>query len=434
MSLDAHVAYRSRLRAAALSAAFLLVSALAVVAVPGVAHATTPPFEPDPLSIGGLTFFDATGNVVTGGSITDDPLAAYVQASTAGRAGDDKATLFGYVPKLGVASGAWGGEGLTASDVYPNVAAPAALAGSPLPLVTGTSGDLTLANLMAAFPNNDTSSDGYAGLYQLRLKTSGPGQSAAGTYDSADIMIAGSTWSVVYSNVTSTPTTTTTVGSSTSSTSTTTSSSTSTTATSSSTTSTTISPTAVVTMVGLSASPTDPVSAGSTVTLTATLTPSDAVGSVQFLDGSAALGGPVVVASGTATTTTTTLEVGTDSLSAQFTPDDPTAFGASISPEVSYTVTAATSAATTTTTVTTLSSSASSSGATSSSSLALTGADAARSAAGGIVLVLLGLALVLTERRRRRIALERAGISLMPFGPPSPFQPPPLPEEPPCLS
>jgi len=189
-----------RLRRSVLGLTALVVAASGLAgAGPGSASATStvPPYEPDPGSIGALTFYDASGSVVTGGSINDAPFAAYVQAGTPGRTGDTKATLFGYLPKSGVPTGAFSGEQLTASTTYPNPSAPAALKASPLPLVSLTSADETLATLISDFPN--TATDAYQGLYQLRLKTSGVGQAAGVAYDSADIQVTGSTWTLVYS-------------------------------------------------------------------------------------------------------------------------------------------------------------------------------------------------------------------------------------------
>lgn len=74
-----------------------------------------------------------------------------------------------------------------------------------------------------------------------------------------------------------------------------------------------------------------------TETLTATLTPDTAVGSVQFSDGSTTLGDPVTLTNGTASTTIT-LASGEHSLSAVFTPTDTTAFSASTSNTLDYTV------------------------------------------------------------------------------------------------
>ncbi|MCU1390833.1 MAG: hypothetical protein JWL72_4171, partial [Ilumatobacteraceae bacterium] len=175
---------------------------LAVVAVSGgrVASADTAPpaFEPDPGSIGGLNFYDASGTSITSGAITAAPFAAYVQATGPGRPGDSKATLFGYVPKNGVPSGSWAGEALTASTNYPNAAAPGPLATSSTPVVSLVAGDTTLAALASDYPN--VAADSYRGLYQLRLKTSGAGQTGRPKYYSADILVTGSAWSVVYSS------------------------------------------------------------------------------------------------------------------------------------------------------------------------------------------------------------------------------------------
>ena len=257
-----------------------------LVGTAGIAFAAAPPYEPAAGSIGGLIFYNSSGAQVTTGNLADDPFAAYVQATTPGRPGDDKATLFGFLPKNGQSPGQWSGEALTASPVYPNAGAPGQLGTTSLPVLTGTSGDLTLEDLIQSFPN--TATDSYAGLYQLRLETSGPGQSAnTAAYDSADIVISGSTWTEVYSADASPTATTTTLG---------------------------------------TPSPASPVTVGSfggtqSVNLSATVTPTSAVGTVQFLDGATPVGSPVAVASGAASSTAT-LAVGTHSLSATFIPEN----------------------------------------------------------------------------------------------------------------
>ncbi len=76
---------------------------------------------------------------------------------------------------------------------------------------------------------------------------------------------------------------------------------------------------------------------GTVETLTATLTPPGAAGTVQFSDGSTPLGSPVTVTSGAAQITTT-LPIGTHSLSVMFTPTDPVAFTSSTSSAVPYVV------------------------------------------------------------------------------------------------
>ncbi|CRK62099.1 hypothetical protein [Alloactinosynnema sp. L-07] len=73
----------------------------------------------------------------------------------------------------------------------------------------------------------------------------------------------------------------------------------------------------VNTTTALSAAPAAPVTAGSAVTLTATVSPST-TGQVQFRDGANALGAPVAVNNGVATLTTSALAVGARSLTAEF--------------------------------------------------------------------------------------------------------------------
>lgn len=241
--------------------------------------APVPPWETgagvDPDEAGSLLFFDSSGNPVTGGSI-NAPIAAYAQGTAVLNAGDSSASLYGYLPKNGVAPGAWGGEVLAGPSAYPNTAAPAPVSHT-LPVVQQGAHDLTVADLEGDYANTDTSTDGYAGLYQLRLFSAGDsGQSA--DYDSADIQVTGSTWSVVYPAVVSTPTTTV-----------------------------------------LTVAPSSPQTAGTSLTLTATISPT-AAGTVQFEDGAINLGSPVTVAGGVATTSTSSLAAGSHTLHAVFTP------------------------------------------------------------------------------------------------------------------
>ena len=72
-------------------------------------------------------------------------------------------------------AGTWSGEQLSGSTVYPNASAPAPLNTSTLPVVTGSASDVSLATYVLSFPNSDTSTtDGYAGLYVLRLVSGNP--------------------------------------------------------------------------------------------------------------------------------------------------------------------------------------------------------------------------------------------------------------------
>jgi len=288
-------------------AASLAIASSVFLGAAGTASAAAaPPWEPDPSSVGGLTFYDAAGHVITHGNVSDAPFAAYVQGSSTVRAGDTVATLFGYLPKNGVAIGAWSGEAISSSPSYPNPGAPAPLNTSPLPLVSLTGADgASLEFLVGDFPN--TATDAYAGLYQLRLRTSAAGGQPTTSYDSADILIQGSgasqTWQVVYP-VTSTST-------------------------------------------SLAASPASPSNINTPVTLTATVSPAVA-GTVVFKDGGSAIGSPVTVTGGTASTTWTSSTAGAHSLTAVFTPADPGGFNGSTSPAVPYQLNSLPAQATTT--------------------------------------------------------------------------------------
>ncbi|MEU3921713.1 Ig-like domain-containing protein [Streptomyces sp. NPDC029004] len=101
------------------------------------------------------------------------------------------------------------------------------------------------------------------------------------------------------------------------------------------------------TTTSLAVSPASPVTAGTPVTLTATVGPAGAAGTVQFKDNGAALGNPVNVSGGQAALTTSSLGAGNHSLTAAFTPSS-TAYNASASAAVAYTVNTAPATATTT--------------------------------------------------------------------------------------
>ena len=130
-------------------------------------------------------------------------------------------------------------------------------------------------------------------------------------WDAADIVISGTTWTQVYPVTTSQSTTT-----------------------------------------ALAVTPGSPQDAGVQVTLTATVTPGNAPGSVQFFDGANPIGGPATVVSGSASTATSGLSIGSHSLTAQFTPtnpaSNPTEFTGSTSTAQSFVVTTAPSTPTNT--------------------------------------------------------------------------------------
>ncbi|GIG61222.1 hypothetical protein Lfu02_55940 [Longispora fulva] len=83
--------------------------------------------------------------------------------------------------------------------------------------------------------------------------------------------------------------------------------------------------------------PAGPVTSGTNVTFTATVSPNTAAGTVEFRRGTSVVGTSPVVG-GTATLSTTTLPVGTFSLTAAFIPADAAAYKPSVSSAQSYTI------------------------------------------------------------------------------------------------
>jgi hypothetical protein len=259
----------------------------------------TPPWEPDANARAAIVFYDVSGNVVTGGSIDNSPVAAYVQATGPGRSVDNTATLFGYVAQPGVNPGAWHGEQMTAGNTYPVTTAPPPLNSSPNPTVAGQPGEESMRTLQTDFPHPPTDAGTpYDGVYQIRIFTSGTsGQDPL--YFRADVQITGNTWSQIYPPPPS-------LGQSTTTT--------------------------------LTASPPSPQTVGTPVNLTATVVPSSATGTVQFLDNAATLGPAVGVTGGVASMSAGSLAVGQHSFSAVFTPTDATAFLRSTANPVPYTI------------------------------------------------------------------------------------------------
>jgi len=276
-----------------------LVAGAVVLGAAGIATAAPPPYPNDPSSVATLALYDASGNPITHGSITDTPFAAYAQASGAVRAGDTKATLYAYTPVFGLPAGSWSGAAISASTSYPIPGAPAP-ANASLPTAAVSNLDQTLGSYISGA----ASAGAYAGFYQLRLKTSAPGLGVAPGWASLDIQVTGSSWDVVNPAPSSTATTTT-----------------------------------------LTATPVGSAAVGSSVTLNAAITPATAPGTVQFKDGASNIGAAVPVVAGAATTSTSALATGSHSLTAVFTPTNPpanpTQYAGSTSPVVTYGITAA---------------------------------------------------------------------------------------------
>ena len=285
--------------AAATALSTMLVSLL-TVATPASA-ATMPAYEPDPNSIGSLSFYDSTGNLVTSGTDLSHLFDYAVASTEASRPGTTKATLnFSFPDHTKPDSQTWFTTQGSPSTVFPNPNAPAPVnTFGRRPVATAlTQGD---ANLSAVLPTTILDqTDGYKDLVQVRVKDSGPGlgNGVQSVFWSTDIMFdrTANTWQQVYPAVATTTATTTT----------------------------------------LTTSPASPQAPGTNVTLTASVSPSAAAGSVQFKDGTTNLGAPVAVSGGTATYSTTALAQGSHSLTATFIPTDPTAFSASTSAAKSY--------------------------------------------------------------------------------------------------
>ena len=109
-----------------------------------------------------------------------------------------------------------------------------------------------------------------------------------------------------------------------------------------------VAPTA--TEVDLEADPEDEAEVGDEVTLTATVTPDEATGTITFRDDGTALGAAVNVEDGEASFETDDLDLGDHTLTADFTPAAAAVFAPSTSDELEYTILAQGAATTTSTT------------------------------------------------------------------------------------
>ena len=286
-----------------------MMAAVAGVAAGSVARASTPPpYEPDPQSVGGITFYDSVGAVITRGNLADVPFAVYAVGDASPRAGDVQAILEGAQPQPGIATTAFATEFVSAATNYP-IGTPdpagntpphnvAVLSGTH-PVLTGQPSDESLAVLAQHLPNDaqHQSDPAYQNVYQIRLLTKTRLGALSDTYDVADLLVdtATGTWTQVFPPVGD--------------------------------------PTTTILIVSA-----NPVSAGQTVTLTATESPT-LPGSIQFMDGFATLGPPIAVDNtGTASYSTSFdtpfLISVTARLTAVFTPDDVPAHTASTSNEI----------------------------------------------------------------------------------------------------
>jgi hypothetical protein len=137
---------------------------------------------PDHDNIGvALKLYDAAGTEVTSGSTTA-PIAASAAAVGTVRAGDTFASLFVHLPQSGTAPGAWPGVQVTGTDEFEGK-----------PSVATTADGYTLADVAAILPNNETAAS-FAGVYELRLRTSSPTEGVSTEYAVAYVKVTGTTW------------------------------------------------------------------------------------------------------------------------------------------------------------------------------------------------------------------------------------------------
>lgn len=270
-----------------------------VVAGGGVANAAaTSPFDPasNGATQGTITFYDASGSVVTHGPLATPPKYA-VATSWNGRTGTNTAILYGATPVQGTNAFTWPNDLISAGNSSPNPGGlPASLAGNTHLIATDPFLWFDAAGYPSNLPNTNPSNSGWQGLYQVRIEDSGPGIAVnPQLYASATIAtdVTPGEWTQVY-------------------------------------------PQAAATTATLAASPASPQNLGANVTFTATISPTAAAGSVQFKSDGSNLGSPVAVSGGTAQLSTTALPAGTHAITADFTPTDLGSYSGSTGGPLSY--------------------------------------------------------------------------------------------------
>jgi hypothetical protein len=157
-------------------------------------HALAAASDPDRTGVA-LKLYNASGTEVTSGSTTG-PIAAFAAAAGTVREGDAYATLYVHLARSGTAPGAWPGLQVTGTDKFSGagaVPAPASLNGKPY--VATTADGYSLADVAAAFPSTETKA-GFAGVYELRLRTSSPADGVSTAYAATWVKVTGSTWTI----------------------------------------------------------------------------------------------------------------------------------------------------------------------------------------------------------------------------------------------
>ncbi|MCZ3389660.1 MAG: hypothetical protein LH645_11205 [Actinomycetia bacterium] len=187
--------------------ALVTTTMLAAVGLAGGATAsatTASPFDPgaNGATQGAISFYDSSGQQVTGGPIDDGP--AYAVADTdAGRVGDTLASLYAATPTEGVDPGNWPSQLIAAPVTFsPAQSLPGDITGTTTAVVSGSFGawlDLNDGH-PATYPNTNNTAE-WQNLYQLRILTSGPGQQIdSSRFSSATIAVDTSVgmWTQIY--------------------------------------------------------------------------------------------------------------------------------------------------------------------------------------------------------------------------------------------
>ena len=269
------------LKSVVAGAAALALATGMTVAGAGSASAAAATFDPDPNAVGTVTFYDAAGNQIAGGSTTG-PIAAYYKASgpKVGAFTFNLGNMTIATPQDGVPTGSWTTlEQTTSSQNYTTLQAgyPAGLNNAATNVVIASAAtDEDLATHIVNFPSASVQNPN---TYQVRIYTS----ASATTYYSANIVVSGTTWTQSFPVIAAQVATTTTL-----------------------------------------APVTSPVIVGSgATTLSASVTPASGAltnGSVQFLDGATVLGTVAYTGTNPVTLSVPSFTVGSHSLTAAYVP------------------------------------------------------------------------------------------------------------------
>jgi hypothetical protein len=288
----------------------------AVSAAPAFAAAAAPAWEPDtignpatPFPYGGLTFYNSTGQVITGGTNLQDLFAYAVGDSPFNSASGHNATnaeLSIATPNHTGNTASWFSSPQSSGTAFPVAAAsgvPTDISGdTTTPVYTSDGASGAGSNLVTSLGANDATA-GFSDLAQVRVYDTGlqTGTSSGSFYWEADIAYcptAATSACTVTINATAGNTVSVNPGSWTQ-----------------------VFPFAISTSVTLATVPTGTQPSGTSIKLNATVTTPEN-GSVSFFRGLTQIGTaqPVTTASGAATVTDAAAPNGTDSYTAVFTP------------------------------------------------------------------------------------------------------------------